>query len=522
VGLVFVFLLVCGLFIEVSVLAATLPLPEANTWVEMPSMQQARYDLSVTVVDGNIYAIGGRNDELVAVGIVEMYDPEVNNWTYRASLQQARYNLGVVVVEGKIYAIGGEVRVSGSAKSYAVDTVEVYDPVTDNWTYKNSMPTSGSTSNAPLPASSSTFVVTVLGNKIYCLSPEFNLVYDPVSDVWENKHTLPIAADFMYANVVSGKIICLISGNSVISYLTMVYDPLTDNWTQKASLPDGFSAGPTVYDDKLYMIGAQTEPKYNGLPIIGKVMPMVQVYEPEKDTWSVVASGGPGLCYRLFSMSTSGVYAPSMLYCLCGSASFDIYEFMGFDLASSVWVSAAELPTPRTDVSVVVLNDLVYVLGGYTVSGFKYMRGIPISPILTASALVERYTPFGWGEVAPVVSIVSLEDGVEYGPGDVPLEFSLARPMVWMGYSLDGQANITITGNVTLSGLSSGQHSVRVFAEDAYGNVGVSDAVTFSVASAPFPLLPVVAVVVLGVVAVCVGLFLFLRKRRRIKFLTMG
>ncbi len=41
-----------------------------------------------------------------------------------------------------------------------------------------------------------------------------------------------------------------------------------------------------------------------------------------------------------------------------------------------------------------------------------------------------------------------------------------------MGYSLDGQSNVTITGNTTLAGLADGFHLVVVCATDAYGNTG--------------------------------------------------
>ena len=41
-----------------------------------------------------------------------------------------------------------------------------------------------------------------------------------------------------------------------------------------------------------------------------------------------------------------------------------------------------------------------------------------------------------------------------------------------MGYSLDGQSNVTITGNITLAGLADGFHLVVVYATDAYGNTG--------------------------------------------------
>jgi hypothetical protein len=51
-----------------------------------------------------------------------------------------------------------------------------------------------------------------------------------------------------------------------------------------------------------------------------------------------------------------------------------------------------------------------------------------------------------------------------------------------MGYSLDGQDNVTVTGNATLSGLSSGLHNVTVYANDTAGNMGVSETIKFTTA----------------------------------------
>jgi len=43
-----------------------------------------------------------------------------------------------------------------------------------------------------------------------------------------------------------------------------------------------------------------------------------------------------------------------------------------------------------------------------------------------------------------------------------------------MGYSLDDQVTITVQGNTTMTGLSDGAHSLRVFACDTTGNTGSS------------------------------------------------
>jgi predicted phage tail protein len=90
-----------------------------------------------------------------------------------------------------------------------------------------------------------------------------------------------------------------------------------------------------------------------------------------------------------------------------------------------------------------------------------------------------------------------------------------------MGYSLDGQDNVTITGNTTLSGLANGSHSITVYAKDEFENTGASASVTFTIAKEteafPMRLAVVTAIVVAALVllaAVGVGLSAYLKKRK--------
>jgi len=85
---------------------------------------------------------------------------------------------------------------------------------------------------------------------------------------------------------------------------------------------------------------------------------------------------------------------------------------------------------------------------------------------------------------APAIGILSPQN-MTYSTGDVGLTFTVDESASWMGYSLDGQANVTIDGNTTLSGLSDGVHSVLVYANDTSGNSGSSDIVYFSVDTIP-------------------------------------
>jgi hypothetical protein len=85
----------------------------------------------------------------VAKPTFSISDVAEDTWVSKAPMQVARYDLGVAVVNGKIYAIGGSTRSGGGGTRNGplpvtggtVGTNEEYDPTTDSWTFKASMPT---------------------------------------------------------------------------------------------------------------------------------------------------------------------------------------------------------------------------------------------------------------------------------------------------------------------------------------------------------------------------------------------
>jgi hypothetical protein len=95
----------------------------------------------------------------------------------------------------------------------------------------------------------------------------------------------------------------------------------------------------------------------------------------------------------------------------------------------------------------------------------------------------------------------------------VPLAFAVNKPTSWIGYSLDGQAKATITGNTTITGLLNGLHNLTVYANDTLGNTGASETVYFSI-TVPFPASWIVAAVVI-IALVGVALLIYFKKCNR-------
>jgi hypothetical protein len=114
--------------------------------------------------------------------------------------------------------------------------------------------------------------------------------------------------------------------------------------------------------------------------------------------------------------------------------------------------------------------------------------------------------------------ILSPQPGT-YDSSDVNLEFMAGEGASRFEYCLDGEGNVPVSGNTTLSGLSGGNHNVTVYGFDQLGNMCSSETVYFSVGFSvepvSFPSTLVMAIVVLAsVVAISLGLLFYLRKRR--------
>ena len=429
-----------------------------------------------------------------------------NSWAESAPMHQARADLGVAVVDGKIYAIGGQVLVYQDTlrtESREVGTNEEYDPAFDNWTGK-----------APMPISSSDFATAVYNGKIYCIgaggneifnsstgaldtpiAKGFNEVYNPATDKWENKTPAPIAQISAQAYVVNGKIY-LVDGYSN-GILIQIYDPIIDKWVDQTQLPIPGAATSGVLDDKIYFFGDS----------------VTQIYDPNT---GVLSEGSPPLnnFFKGILSITTGIMAPKSIYVFFNppnALNSSLYSIQVYDAVNNSWLSGANLPFQRQDFGIAVVNDVIYVIGGYV--GYGNWTPYAETYKITYLNSVEVYTPFGYGTVSPTISVDSPKS-INYSSNELSLSFTINKPVIWIAYSLDGQQNVTIDGNATLTGLSSGQHNVTVYANDTFGNMGASQTVTFDIKQ-PFPIVTAIVVsIVLALVAVGAGMLFYIKKHK--------
>jgi hypothetical protein len=112
----------------------------------------------------------------------------------------------------------------------------------------------------------------------------------------------------------------------------------------------------------------------------------------------------------------------------------------------------------------------------------------------------------------PNVMITSPQQNGKF-TSTVPLIFE-GDNIAKIGYSLDGQENVTVTSNTTLTNLSNGLHTLTVYVWNFEGTVISLQSIVFSVNdSEPF-LTPLVFFCVIFAFAACMGIIICLRKNR--------
>lgn len=121
---------------------------------------------------------------------------------------------------------------------------------------------------------------------------------------------------------------------------------------------------------------------------------------------------------------------------------------------------------------------------------------------------------FAVDTVSPKI-VFSSPKNLTYDSSDVFVNFTVDELFSKCSYSLDGQDNVTIAGNMTLAGLLDGEHSLTLFAIDTAGNIGSSETIYFSVdVPEPFPTTLVVASVI-TVAVVGIVLLVYFKKRNK-------
>ncbi len=223
----------------------------ADTWDKntVPSFMHGRYNAGAIVYQDKIYLIGGR-DESEALKEVEVYDPVQNSWSVAHDLHEEREGLAVHILNGQLHAIGGR-----DEEYSMVSDIEWYDGIEDEW--KKS---SWEMDNPRAEFFSAVYqnILYQFGGYYYGLTGKsYKAVPSQNGYTWQNMHEMTTGRAYGTTLIRDDKIY-LIGGETSggKSARVEVYDISHDTYGTETSLPTARSgmAG-AVVGDTIFVIG---------------------------------------------------------------------------------------------------------------------------------------------------------------------------------------------------------------------------------------------------------------------------
>ncbi len=267
-------------------------------WVQKASMPTPRHDLQAITVGREIYAISGAGDETVHA--VEIYDVATDTWRAGPPIPTQRGWFGAALLDGKIYAVGGkrvrpaaEKEASGQDHNFDIrDSVEVLDLQAQTWSSVESLsrPRAG-------------LLATVCKGEIYAIggnamddpkhSGSVHLdrieIFDPQTGHWSMGAPLPVKRQGPAVATVDDKIYVTAGigskGDEKAGALSdhQVFDPDTQEWSELAPIPTPrCDPGVVAVGRKIYTFGG-----WGGSQSYHTV---VEVYDIDADSWSTEES----------------------------------------------------------------------------------------------------------------------------------------------------------------------------------------------------------------------------------------
>jgi hypothetical protein len=151
--------------------------PRLNKWITSSTIPSGRRRGSTGVVfyQGKFYSLGGLtgghgngSDGVSAKSYkwFDSWDPYQNKWSVLPDAPRARDHFGAAVVNGKLYAAGGRTSIGSGFFNKTIAEVDVFNFSTRTW---STLP-----SNANIPTKRAGTAVAVLGNELFVIGGEGN------------------------------------------------------------------------------------------------------------------------------------------------------------------------------------------------------------------------------------------------------------------------------------------------------------------------------------------------------------
>lgn len=283
--------------------AFCIPAAHAQKWEKLAPFPEPSEEVYGIASGGKLYVFGGLAPAWTPKGLVYEFDPATDTWARKKNMPLLSHHVALAELKGKIYVFGGFTKPEKGPTAWVpIDNAWEYDPRADTWK-----------ALAPLPTKRGSPVAAIVNGKIYVIggaglhpgSKETSLhparphralgtneVYDPATNTWEARNTMPTARNHSAIGVVDNKIYVIAGrvGNAFITRasntdIVEVYDPATDQWGPLlAPMPTARSAsGWGTYRGRIYVVGGEMRSA-----IASTTFRTVEAYDPKSNTWATM------------------------------------------------------------------------------------------------------------------------------------------------------------------------------------------------------------------------------------------
>jgi len=252
-----------------------------GTWTTRAALSLGpRQEMGVAALQGKVYVVGGFDGNGAAIATVEAYDPATDGWTQRSSLPAPLHHVNVAAVGDRLYVVGA---LSGGGFG-ALGTTLSYDPTADAWTQLAGMP-AGTERGASGVAVVGTRIYVAGGLRAGASVSDFS-AFDTASTSWEPLPSMTVARDHLAAAAHAGQVFA-ISGREggALRAVVEMFDPATSRWTSRASIPTarGGIAAAELSGQLVVMGGEGNAADPRG------IFHQTESYDPSVDRWTTLA-----------------------------------------------------------------------------------------------------------------------------------------------------------------------------------------------------------------------------------------
>ena len=269
-------------------------------WSKGAPFPEPSEELVGASVGGKFYVFGGLGPGWTPQGLVYEYDPDSGRWTKKQPMALPSHHVAITALDGKLYAFGGFVPPeSGPPAWVPINNAWEYDPGADRWKGLAPMP---SKRGSAVAAAVNGKIYVIGGAAVHPGSSEPSLQparphrsvgtveeYDPQTDKWAERSSMPTARNHAAIGAVNDKIY-VIGGRLGSAFIFTAsntnvveeYDPATDQWgLVKAKMPTERSGGAwAVYKGRIYVAGGEHQDNY-----LLAAFRSLEAYDPASNSW---------------------------------------------------------------------------------------------------------------------------------------------------------------------------------------------------------------------------------------------